>query len=117
MRNYVKMDRKDCLEVSLNYMWCALEKADDSFDALTEEQTAYLINKFSDIVWARVIRSSNAIWDSREDIEICTYVDPDKNYVLVIEDQYCWYENWLEEMINDIANYELEAIELDKKFL
>ena len=109
------MNKKDMLEIASDYCW-----VDDNYEMdvdLSEEQRVFLFNKFSDTVRARIIRNFDRDWESRLDMEICTFVWEDKKYILVIEDQYVWYDMGMEEFINDVKAFELEAEEVDRKFI
>lgn len=107
------------LELLLEDLDCEnIEQADNRLNDLFEletvndlERVANCLNAMSEWIFFRVSK----IWSEYEtryvnDVWIFTHIECDwKTYELCIEDQYVWFENGVEAMIEDVIAYEKEA--------
>lgn len=87
-------------------------RSDDGLDDLTE--IAWLLNAMAEWIHFRVdsCEVSNLWQENMSRIRVYTYVWEDKRYELCLEDDYTWYDWWIEQMVEDVVALEKEANEL-----
>lgn len=99
-----------------------IEQADEKIDLFRQmnetddlDRIAWCLNSIADWIHFRVDSCRVSDYDRQANlsrIRVYTYLWQDKKYEVCIEDDYIWYDHWVECMVEDVIAFEKEADDL-----